>query len=230
MQYLVSSIALFFAFIYGAAFGLEWTQYRSIVDFLHKWEALTAGLVAFLGAVLTIHAMRRKSDEEQKRKQRAALFPLGDALSEVCHYSRQGMSHLINLDGSQSSFNEEIPRAHFEALKDIAEWFEGDESKAAGVIGPKYQLCRARVRGDVGRNHSNYRKEVICTFAELHALAGRLFDLSRNIDEPIIIGDVSRQEIDEACFDAGLGLFQWRSRADVQDFLNQRYGSRGQEK
>lgn len=203
---------------------LEFGWFKALSGFLFKWQTLTAGLIAISGAFFTVRAMRRKEGEEQKRKQRAAIFPLGNALSEVCRYSQSGMAYLIALGMKPSEFDETLSQETIEVLKEITEWFEGDEGIATGVIGPKYQLCRARSESNVGRPTDDYRYEVICDFAELHALASRLFSLSRGKKEQITTGDVSRQEIDTALFDADRGLHQWRTQENVRAFLDRRYG------
>lgn len=191
---------------------------------LNEWQTLAAGLIALSGAALTIRAIRRKEGEEQKRKQRAAIFPLGDALSEVCSYSQSGMAYLIALGEKPSEFDEELSQGTIEVLKEITEWFEGDEGIATGVIGPKYQLCRARGQGSVGRATEEYRYEVICDFAELHALASRLFDFSRGKKGQTTTGEIGRHEIDTALFKPDRGIYKWREQNDVQAFLDRKYG------
>ena len=192
-------------------------------DFLHRWQTLAAGLIALLGAAWTVHTMQRKEREEQKRKQKAAKFPLGNALTEVCGYSREGMSYLVDLKERQGEFNKELSRETIEALKDVTEWFEGDESIAAGVIGPKYQLCRARSQSSVGRPKDEYRYEVICDFAELHALASRLFVLSRDEKKQIVTGEVSLQEIFSAVGIEGEKLLQWYEQKSVREYVTRTY-------
>lgn len=204
-----------------AEFEFGWL--KAFPDFLFKWQTLAAGLIAILGALGTIRAMRRKEREEQKRKQRAAIFPLADALSEVCRYSQSGMAHLVAVDMAPRDFDEVLSPETIEVLKEVTEWFEGDEGIATGVIGPKYQLCRARSKGNVGEATSDYRYEVICDFAELYALASRLFSFSRWKKEQITTGKVSRQEIDTALFDPDRGVHQWSRQENVQAFLDRRY-------
>ncbi len=205
-----------------AEFEFGWL--KALPGFLFKWQTLAAGLIAISGAFWTVRAMRRKEGEEQKRKQRAAIFPLADALSEVCRYSQSGMAHLIPSGMKPSEIDEPLSQETIEVLKEITEWFEGDEGIAAGVIGPKYQLCRARSQGNVGRPTDDYRYEVICDFAELYALASRLFSFSRGENEQIKTGDFSRHEIDDALFNADRGVYQWRQQDDVQAFLDRKYG------
>ncbi len=204
--------------------GFEFGWLKALPGFLFKWQTLAAGLFAISGAFWTVHTMRRKESEEQKRKQRAAIFPLADALSEVCRYSQSGMAHLVAVDMAPRGFDEVLSPETIEVLKEVTEWFEGDEGIATGVIGPKYQLCRVRSKGNVGEATSDYRYEVICDFAELYALASRVFSLSRGEKEQITTGDVSRQEIDAALFDADRGIYQWRRQEDVQAFLDRKYG------
>ncbi len=197
-----------------AEFEFGWL--KAFPDFLFKWQTLAAGLIAISGTFLTVRAMR-------KRKQRAAIFPLSDALSDVCRYSQSGMAHLIPSGMRPSEIDEPLSQETIAVLKEFTEWFEGDEGIAAGVIGPKYQLCRARSQGNVGRPTDDYRYEVICDFAELYALASRVFSLSRGEKKQITTGDVSRQEIDTALFDPDRGVYLWRRQDDVQAFLDRRY-------
>lgn len=194
--------------------------------YLKEWQTLTAGLIALFGAAWTVHTMRKKDGEEQKRKQRAAKFPLGEALSDVVDFSENGMVYLIKSSAQKSEFNEALSRETIEALKGVAEWFEGDVSIAAGDIGPKYQLCRARIQAKyVARTNSKHMKNtVICDFAELYALANRLFEFSRGKTDQAETGDFSRREINQVLFDVEKGTFQWGQQPQIKSFLDKKYG------
>lgn len=215
------NVLFFYGITLGAVVALVFCQ--ALSGFLKDWQTLLAGLLALAGAWMTIRQMRKSSEDERARKQRAALFPLGNALSEVCSYARNGMSYLIELEERESSFDEAISRETIEALQGIAEWFEGEVSQAAGVIGPKYQLCHARGHGDVSGQNDYYRIGVILDFAELHALASRLFDLSRAKSDSAEVGPLTQQEIFSSFGVSDNVLWRFREREDVGKLVLERY-------
>jgi len=193
-------------------------------DMAGNWAAFAG---TGLGAMITVMGVAwldaRKGNTEQKRKQRAAIFPLGNALSEICKYSRRGMVYHVEIMENSENFSEEIPESVINAIKEVTEWFDGDEGVAAGAIGPKYQLCKARSEGAFSRHHDTVRIELVCDFAELHVLAGRLFDLSRGIDEPLKTGVITRKEIRNAFGISDNVIFPWSQSELVNAHLERRY-------
>ena len=218
------TITQIWTFLLGILIGmLVIAANEGLIGEISTWQTMIAGFLALLGAGLTIRAMGNRDREELIRKQRAAKFPLAEALSEVCRYSEKGISYLTSTTKRKSEFDERLSSDALEAIKEIAEWYDGSVGEAAGVIGPKYQLCRARSHGDIGGLDEHWRLTVIVNFAELNALSNRLFSFSRNRSDVAKTGEFEWKEIRPAFAGDITALYSWLEKEEVAGFMRHQF-------
>ena len=183
---------------------------------------------SLIGASITVMGAywlwTRQAANERERKQRAALLPLADTLTEICRYASSGMMHWIAIEEHESSFDEALSRETVEVLQGVAEWFDGNISRAAARVGQKYQLCRARGCRDFENQDEHFRIGVVLTFAELNALAVRLFSFARADSDDVEMGPITQTEICSVFGgSSGNDLWAWYQRTEVMEIVRQEY-------
>jgi len=55
---------------------------KPIGDFLFNWQTLIAGILALIGAVVTVRALRKQAREDAERKERASPVTAADEEAE----------------------------------------------------------------------------------------------------------------------------------------------------
>ena len=190
----------------------------AIRDFLHAWQTLTAGLLALLGAVLTVWIMNKKfsyqkaTDEKRfGRRFRAALATLPADLATVMAYTQECMEitkSVLSLHRHNGeTLHITIPllpervtnnlQALIEALED-----EGNTDALVQLL-RSYQVQRSRLNRTLkGPNaHSmtpSSMRETLMDSIRLYLRAEGMFDFARENKESIPEFNPTRNDVKRA--------------------------------
>lgn len=184
---------------------------KDVIGFLYNWQTLITGVMALVGAWITIRAVRRQSNDDAERKRRASRAMLPATLDAVHLYAlatiqwlRSTKEKVIYLEqgkyANQPLSTGTSPRLDGEtskALQACVENFHLPEARFAAGLLSRAQVLQSNVSSlsDYFENHSGYQvkrvgllREVnqqIANAVELVALVARAFPFARNEQETV---------------------------------------------
>jgi hypothetical protein len=170
---------------------------------LYNWQTLIAGMLALVGALITVRQIGRQIDQvaasaetQRSREEDAAKAVLPLALSQICQYSADCLQLLIGFVPGRggapavttASRVPEIPSSAVTMLQTCARHAAPDVvTKIAGLLN-KLQVQHARLESLLDRSlgrpmHTSEGLDAMVDAVDIHAKAGALFQYGRNLAE-----------------------------------------------
>jgi hypothetical protein len=171
-----------------------------VYKFLLDWQTLAAGLLALLGAWLTVRQIRRQiaqvdtaAEALRKRSETAAKAVLPLALSEVSGYASRCMlllGKLIETPGTKISSDcsaPALPQEVISTLQDCVRYANDDIQKKIAVLLGKIQVQRARLIYYIETNRGEEAPigegaERIIDAADVYACNDTIYSYGRDIE------------------------------------------------
>jgi len=153
-----------------------------LVEFLKDWQTLTAGFVAFFGALITTvvlviqHRFDKKNHKEDQRKNAfymRSLMP--DALSELVSYSEACFRHVNDEDPLPAK-----PDKAISILKENIKYTDAKTSKCLFEIVSFYQIHNSRLQSYADSKVRKKLENIMYDMALLYHYVGCLFPYARN--------------------------------------------------
>lgn len=167
-----------------------------MIDFLNKWQTLIGGILALIGAVITVWVLNRQSHEATQRKSRALRAMLPNQLATIHNYSIETIRWLKNVRekssllesgqyGNQSISVPTSPRPDAAAitfLQDCVEHFDRGPSRFVAVLLSKVQVHQSRVTDlfDYLVNHPLYETKLVGLAKNIDEFIASAVDLDAN--------------------------------------------------
>ncbi|WP_417583711.1 hypothetical protein [Nitrincola sp.] len=171
----------------------EWTH---VQDVWNRWQGLNVGMLAFISSITAFNISRFNAEKQREREFLASKAFLPAALSELVSYFKESASVFIAgwelAPGQQPNIVLPIlPGEYKVVFGNCIRHAEPEVGEYLSKILVKLQVHDARVRDFINRMHdesdvSPEKHNLISYFyrlGELHALAGKLFDYARNLQE-----------------------------------------------
>lgn len=202
--------------LYCAAFGavigfsiggsLGWAfeaQQRAMLGYLSEWQTLISGLLALVGAYLTVRGIRSQinqaydlAEQARLREEQAAKAVMPLALSQLNQYAEDCIRLLdMHLSTSRNhclipndKLAPRIPTDGIEALSKCARYADEDAvRKVAGLLG-KLQVQHTRLEKIIEMRRGSVLTELdalpaMTDAADLYAVVNALYAYSRNEEE-----------------------------------------------
>lgn len=182
-----------------------------MIAFLNTWQTLIAGLLALIGAFITVRALNRQARDATERKARALRAMLPSTLSAIDTYAIETIRWLKSvrekadlLDKGQYT-NQAVavascPRPDTAAvrfLQDCVEHFNPDASRFVAKLLSKQQVHNSRIVDlrDYFENHPQYETKQIGLAKNIDEFIASAVDLAANAKQ---LFPYARFEIDTA--------------------------------
>lgn len=168
-----------------------------LVEFLKDWQTLTAGFVAFFGALITTvvlvvqHRFDKKKHREDQRKNAfymRSLMP--DALSELVSYSKACFRHVNDEDSLPAK-----PDKAISILKENIKYTDAKTSKCLFDIVSFYQVHNSRLESYADSIAMHKYEHILYDMTLLYHYSCCLFSYARNEVKSIKKIDPSEKDI-----------------------------------
>lgn len=210
-------------------------QINSFVGFLYHWQTLVAGLLALLGAFITVYVIRQQIDNQKtqyhdaiKRREWAARARMPDALSEICRYTEDATAIINNTNINMP----QLPEHGISELKSVIEHIEQNASRRVFKLLSHYQVQQSRLarfleERSTGRINAIESRERLYDIAILRALTNSLYDYARDQVQTGPDNELSRADISEGLSNS-VGLINITQNQSIYDLIYKMIYSRNE--
>lgn len=159
-----------------------------LFTFLESWQTLLAGLVAFLGALITtiVLIFQHSFNKKKYREERQAIefymrSLLSDALSELIKYSENCFRYIYDETDQPNSPNDAIS-----ILKENIKYSRIKTSKNLFKIVSFYQVHNSRLDSYQENIAMNKKEQMFYDIAKLHYYFNSVFAYARNEEKQLL--------------------------------------------